>query len=455
MGSSHRNPSPKSLRLSNLSELTISSRHSDAQSHRSLREKAFLVGLATRDQSREQAMDYLGELALLADTAGADTVGSVLQQREHPDPTTYIGKGKVEEVASKAAELGADLIVFDDELTGSQIRNIERVTKIKILDRTGLILDIFASRAKTTASRNQVELAQLRYLLPRLTRFWTHLSRQSGGIGTKGPGETQIETDRRLIGERIRVLKQNLEKIDRQRTTQRKGRRDLSRIAIVGYTNAGKSTLMNTLTQTDVFAEDRLFATLDSTVRRWQLFNRTVLLSDTVGFIRKLPHHLVESFKSTLDEVRDADILLHLVDASSPSLEEHIEVVRETMQELGAADKKVLLVFNKVDAAVPERLQELRKVWPDAIFVSAARGIGLDRLRKAIDAKVEQDFVRFTLDLPMDQYKRLLELRKVAVIENESYDAETIHVSGRIDSALTPMIDSLRSRITASEETPQ
>lgn len=441
--------------MSNLSELTISSQEPEKQRPRHQREKALLVGLATRDQSREQALDYLDELALLADTAGADTVGTVLQQREHPDPTTYIGRGKVEEVAAKAQELGADLIVFDDELTGSQIRNIEKVTKIKILDRTGVILDIFASRAKSAASRAQVELAQLQYLLPRLTRFWTHLSRQSGGIGTKGPGETQIETDRRLIGNRIRVLKQNLVKIDRQRTTQRKGRRDLSRIAIVGYTNAGKSTLMNTLTQTNVLAEDRLFATLDSTVRRWQLFNRTVLLSDTVGFIRKLPHHLVESFKSTLDEVRDADILLHLVDASSPSLEEHITVVRETMQELGAADKKVLMVFNKVDAVGPDRLHDLKKNWPEALFISAARGIGMDRLRKAIDFKVEQGYVPFSLDLPMDGYRHLVELRKVAVIENESYDADAIHVSGRIDAALTPLIESLRSRITASEETPQ
>lgn len=405
------------------------------------RESAILVGLATQQTPIAKAKEYLEELELLADTAGADAVSKHLQQRLSPDVSTYIGKGKLREIASEADSLQVDLIIFDDELTGSQIRNIEKIVKRKVLDRTGLILDIFAFRAKTTASRNQVELAQLNYLLPRLTRFWTHLSRQSGGIGTKGPGETQIETDRRLIGRRIATLKENLERIDRQRATQSKRRQDLHRIALVGYTNAGKSTLMNRLTETDVLAEDRLFATLDSTVRRWQLFNRTVLLSDTVGFIRKLPHHLVESFKSTLDEVRDADLLLHVVDAGSSAWDEHIEVVEETLEELGAADKPVCLVFNKVDTVDELRIQQLRQAYPEAKFVSAERGIGIDQLRKTIDKLIEKGYHTFSVTIPMAEFNRVIELRRVAVIENESYDDATITLQGRIDERYDRLLE--------------
>ncbi len=407
------------------------------------RESAILVGLATQQTPLAKAKEYLDELELLADTAGADTLSKHLQQRFSPDVSTYTGKGKLHEIATEAEALQADLVIFDDELTGSQIRNIEKIVKRKVLDRTGLILDIFAFRAKSTASRNQVELAQLQYLLPRLTRFWTHLSRQSGGIGTKGPGETQIETDRRLIGRRIATLKENLERIDRQRATQSKRRQDLHRIALVGYTNAGKSTLMNQLTETDVLAEDRLFATLDSTVRRWQLFNRTVLLSDTVGFIRKLPHHLVESFKSTLDEVRDADLLLHVVDAGSVSWDEHIEVVEKTLEELGAADKPVCLVFNKVDSVDEIRLQQLRQAYPDAKFVSAERGIGMDQLRKAIDYHIEKAYHPFSVTIPLSEYNRVIELRRVAVIENESYDETTITLYGRIDMRYDRLIEEM------------
>jgi GTP-binding protein HflX len=397
------------------------------------REKAILIGLIRDGIASAQARDHLDELELLADTAGADCVGKHLQSRPHPDPSTYIGKGKLQELATQAEGGSVDVIIFDDELTGSQIRNIEKATKRKVLDRTGLILDIFASRAKSTASRNQVELAQLQYLLPRLTRFWTHLSRQSGGIGTKGPGETQIETDRRLIGRRIATLKENLVRIDRQRSTQSKGRQEWHRIAIVGYTNAGKSTLMNTLTDTQVLAEDRLFATLDSTVRRWKLFNRTVLLSDTVGFIRKLPHHLVESFKSTLDEVRDADVLLHVVDITSPTWEEHIEVVKETLKDLGAADKPTCLVFNKVDGADEDRIREVKAAHPGSVFVSAERGIGLDGLRKEIDRHIEAGFRPFAVRIPLREIASAMNLRRVAVIENESYDEDWIHLKGRID----------------------
>src|SRR6056297_3889894 len=286
---------------------------------------------------------------MLSETAGAKTVDKELQNRPHPDPTTYIGKGKLHQLKQQVAEKNADILIFDDELSATQIRNIEKSTKVKVLDRSGLILDIFASRAKTAAAKTQVELAQLQYLLPRLTRFWTHLSRQKGGIGTKGPGETQIETDRRLIGKRIATLKEKLDKLDTQRTTQRKGREETVRVALVGYTNAGESTLMNELTDTDVLAEDKLFATLDSTVRRLELENHEVLLSDTVGFIRKLPHNLIESFKSTLDEVREADVLLHVIDASGKMVEDYIEVVNDTLEEMGIHQSKKMLVFNKID----------------------------------------------------------------------------------------------------------
>ncbi|MDZ7758167.1 GTPase HflX [Rhodohalobacter sp.] len=347
------------------------------------KEKAVLVGIYGADTPRWLAEEYLEELELLADTAGADTVEKVLQNRPHPDPTTFVGTGKLRELKSIVSEKNADVLIFDDDLSPTQIRNIEKTVDNKVLDRSGLILDIFASRAKTAASKTQVELAQLQYLLPRLTRFWTHLSRQTGGIGTKGPGETQIETDRRLIGKRISTLKDKLEKLDRQRTTQRKNREGIDRVSLVGYTNAGKSTLMNALTDTDVLAEDRLFATLDSTVRRLEVEDHEILLSDTVGFIRKLPHNLIESFKSTLDEVRDADILMHVVDASSKLLEDYIDVVNDTLEELEIEGKKMVLVLNKIDRLEPNELIGLKKEYPGAVFVSAARGIGLRKIERA------------------------------------------------------------------------
>ncbi|MEX0771006.1 MAG: GTPase HflX, partial [Balneolaceae bacterium] len=369
------------------------------------KERAILVGVYGAETLRWQALEYIDELELLADTAGADTVEKILQNRVHPDPTSYVGKGKVRELKRIVGEKNIDAIIFDDDLTATQIRNVEQGTKAKVLDRSGLILDIFASRAKTSAAKTQVELAQLQYLLPRLTRFWTHLSRQKGGIGTKGPGETQIETDRRLIGKRISVLKDKIEKLDIQRTTQRKGRGDLKRISLVGYTNAGKSTLMNTLTETEVLAEDRLFATLDSTVRRLNLINHTVLLSDTVGFIRKLPHNLIESFKSTLDEVRESDIMLHIVDAASPSIEEYIDVVERTLDEIGIRDKKKVLVFNKIDKIEPAELSELKKMYPDALYVSAERGIGIRKVKDRLEILIEEDYVDFRYKIPFNQYK--------------------------------------------------
>lgn len=394
------------------------------------KERAILVGIYGSDTPRWLAGEYLEELNLLADTAGAESVERVLQNRLHPDAATYVGKGKLQELRQLISELDADLLIFDDDLTATQIRNIEKGTQIKVLDRSGLILDIFASRAKTSASKTQVELAQLQYLLPRLTRFWTHLSRQKGGIGTKGPGETQIETDRRLVGNRISILKEKLNKLDRQRTTQRKGRESITRVALVGYTNAGKSTLMNALTQTNVFAEDRLFATLDSTVRRLDLENHNVLLSDTVGFIRKLPHNLIESFKSTLDEVREADILLHVADAGSRLIHDYIEVVKKTLDELGVNHEGMLLVFNKIDTLSPGRLIELKKEFPGALFVSAVRGIGLDKLKERIEYLIEKDYVTFSYHIPMSHYKAVAYLHEVGVVDKEHFEGNHVMIEG-------------------------
>ena len=304
------------------------------------KEKVLLVGIYSLSSEKFQAQEHLEELALLTCSAGGIPVAKILQQRNRPDVNSYVGKGKLNEINRQINALGIKTIIFDDDLSPTQIRNVEKVTAAKVLDRSALILDIFASRAQTAAAKTQVELAQLQYLLPRLTRYWTHLSRQSGGIGTKGPGETQIETDRRIISQRIGVLKSKLEKLDKQRTTQRKSRDQMTRVSLVGYTNAGKSTLMNALTNSCVFAENQLFATLDSTVRRHQLKSQEILLSDTVGFIRKLPHHLVQSFKSTLDEVREADLLIHLVDGSSKMVHEYIEVVQQTLKELKSNKKQ-------------------------------------------------------------------------------------------------------------------
>ncbi len=312
-------------------------------------EKAILVGLVTPQQNEKQLEEYLDELAFLAETAGAVTVKKFTQKVEHPNSKYFVGKGKIEEIKAYVDEHKISLIIFDDELSPSQLRNIERFLEKKILDRSNLILDIFASRARTAHAKTQVELAQYQYLLPRLTRMWTHLERQKGGIGMRGPGETQIETDRRIIQQKISLLKEQLDKIDKQKATQRKHRVELIRAALVGYTNVGKSTLMNVLSKSDVFAENKLFATLDTTMRKVVIDNLPFLLTDTVGFIRKLPHDLVESFKSTLDEVREADILLHVVDISHPNFEEQFQVVNDTLKEIGAIDKPTILIFNKID----------------------------------------------------------------------------------------------------------
>lgn len=315
-----------------------------------LPERAVLVGLATREQSREKAEEYLDELAFLLETAGGIPVMRFVQTLDRPNTGTYVGAGKLDEINQYVKAENIDLVVFDDELGASQLRNIERELNVKILDRTNLILDIFAKRARTAYAKTQVELAQYQYLLPRLTRLWTHLERQRGGIGMRGPGETEIETDRRVIRDKISLLKKRIEEIDVQQAVQRKNRSKLIRVALVGYTNVGKSTIMNLLSKSDVFAENKLFATLDTTVRKVVVDNLPFLLSDTVGFIRKLPHNLIESFKSTLDEVRESDILLHVVDISHPDFEAQIETVNQTLAEIGASDKKTIMVFNKIDA---------------------------------------------------------------------------------------------------------
>jgi len=399
-------------------------RNSDLQ-----QERVLLAGIYGPEISKFQAREYLDELELLTDTAGGTTVQKILQNRTHPDPSTYLGKGKLQELKRVVGDERIDTLIFDDDLSPTQVRNIEKTTNVKVLDRSGLILDIFASRAKTAAAKTQVELAQLQYLLPRLTRYWTHLSRQKGGIGTKGPGETQIETDRRLIGKRISVLKEKLEKLDKQRTTQRKGRKGMTRISLVGYTNAGKSTLMNALTKTNVLAENRLFATLDSTVRRHELNNYTVLFSDTVGFIRKLPHNLIESFKSTLDEVRDADILLHVVDGSSKMAEEYIQVVNETLEELGITDKRNLLVLNKVDQMDSHQIKELKAIFPESVMISAERGMGLSKLENKIEKLIEEDYTTHTMQIPVSKYKAVAYVHEEANVEREQYVDDEVELT--------------------------
>jgi GTP-binding protein HflX len=373
-------------------------------------EKAVLVGVSTEDQSLLQVKDYLDELAFLVETAGAIPMRMFVQKLSTPNIRTYIGSGKLEEIKQYITENEINIIVFDDELSPSQVRNIEQELGIRALDRTNLILDIFAKRAKTAYAKTQVELAQYEYLLPRLAGMWTHLERQRGGIGLRGPGETEIETDRRIIRTKIALLKDHLEKIDKQMITQRKNRGKLVRVALVGYTNVGKSTLMNLLSKSDVFAENKLFATLDATVRKVVIGNLPFLLSDTVGFIRKLPHHLVESFKSTLDEVREADLLLHVVDISHPGFEDQISIVNQTLQDIGAADKPNLVVFNKTDAysfiqkdeddLTPKSkenrtLEELKNSWmaksnAPSIFISALHKQNIEELRNTLYEKVRE-----------------------------------------------------------------
>ncbi|PST85201.1 GTPase HflX [Pedobacter yulinensis] len=370
-------------------------------------ERAVLVGVITPNSSEEQEREYLEELAFLVDTAGGKVEKTFTQKMLRPERATFVGSGKLEEIKAYVQSEEIDMVVFDDELTPSQLRNIERELQVKILDRSNLILDIFAERAQTAQAKTQVELAQLQYMLPRLTRMWTHLERQKGGIGMRGPGETQIETDRRIILSKISLFKERLKQIDKQNETQRKSRGQLIRVALVGYTNVGKSTIMNMLSKSEVFAENKLFATLDTTVRKVVIDNVPFLLSDTVGFIRKLPHHLVECFKSTLDEVREADILIHVVDVSHPGFEDQINTVNETLKDLGARDKETIVVFNKIDAYTPPdeddlvalengkmSLADFQNTWmaqhnAPAIFISATEKENVEAFRQLLYDRVK------------------------------------------------------------------
>ena len=382
-------------------------------------ENAVLVGLITPQQKEAKAREYIDELAFLADTAGAHVVKTFFQKMDYPNSRTFVGEGKLMEIREfikerEESEEPVGMVIFDDELSPVQLRNIERELQIKILARTNLILDIFAKRAQTAYAKTQVELAQYQYLLPRLTRMWTHLERQRGGIGMRGPGETQIETDRRIILDKISLLKKHLVAIDKQMTTQRQNRGKMVRVALVGYTNVGKSTMMNLLSKSDVFAENKLFATLDTTVRKVIIDNLPFLMTDTVGFIRKLPHHLIESFKSTLDEVREADLLVHILDISHPNFEEHYEVVNKTLLDVCKEKKPTILVFNKIDAFtyVPKdeddlspmkrenySLDDLKKTWmanmgADCVFVSARQKENIDELKALLYERVKEIHVK-------------------------------------------------------------
>ncbi|HZH64834.1 MAG TPA: GTPase HflX [Flavisolibacter sp.] len=371
-------------------------------------ERAVLVGVVQKDQREQEVIEYLAELAFLAETAGAITVKKFIQKLPHPDSKTFVGKGKLQEIKQYIKDRDITLLIFDDELSGSQIGNIEKEVEVKTIDRSDLILDIFASRAKTAQAKAQVELAQYQYILPRLRGMWSHLERLGGGIGTRGPGETEIETDRRIVRDKISLLRKRLNEIDKQAFTQRKERGEFIRVALVGYTNVGKSTIMNLLSKSDVLAENKLFATLDTTTRKIVYETTPFLLSDTVGFIRKLPHHLVESFKSTLDEVREADILLHVVDTSHPGYEDQLGVVNKTLQELEVHEKPTITVFNKMDLYIKHTfdewlndetkdqiLDDLKQRWQEqtggnAIFISALERTNIDNLRRVMLDKVRE-----------------------------------------------------------------
>ncbi|MBE0569974.1 MAG: GTPase HflX [Ignavibacteriaceae bacterium] len=426
---------------------------------RKIKERAMLVALQTRHVNRELVEEHLSELEELADTAGADSIFKIIQSKSAIDPAFYIGKGKAEELAQLVELNDIDLVISDDDLTPVQVRNLEKLFNRKIIDRSGLILDIFALRAKTKEAKTQVELAQLEYMLPRLTRAWTHLSKQYGGIGTKGPGETQIETDRRMIRTRISHLKEKLKEIESQRQTQSKGRKDFVRISIAGYTNAGKSTLFNLLTKADVFAEDKLFATLDSTTRIVNFDTlasakpsggagkEKILISDTVGFIRKLPAHLVASFKSTLNEVRDSDIILHMIDLSHPYYEDHLRVVDETLKEFDSEHKKEIKVFNKVDSVSDKSVIEyVRNKYHGSVIISAQKGINISSLIKSIEATIKDSFVEEEITLRIEQTKLASQIHDLAEVTSVKYDHDTVLFKFRANKENSEKIKKLISK---------
>ena len=392
-------------------------------------ERALLVALKTKDESHFIVGEHLTELEMLTDTAGAETILKVTQDRPKPDKAFYLGKGKAEEVAELVELNDIDLVIFDADLAPTQVRNLEKLIDKKILDRSGLILDIFAAHAQTKQAKTQVELAQLQYMLPRLTRAWTHLSKQVGGIGTKGPGETQIETDRRLIRTRISKLKENLKKIESQNRTKSLRRKEFLTASLVGYTNAGKSTLINLLTEADVLAENKLFATLDSTTRSLEIENgKQIMISDTVGFIRKLPHNLIESFKSTLNVVRDSDIILHVIDISHPFFEDHIKVVDETLKELGCEEKPQLYLFNKVDNLEDRsKIEYIKNNYSDSFVISAVRGFNINTVKEKLIEIYESEYNEKTITLNIIQSKLISQIHTLAeVIKTEYIDDKVI-----------------------------
>ncbi|HLE33797.1 MAG TPA: GTPase HflX [Bacteroidota bacterium] len=418
------------------------------------RERCILVGVSTRTTGRQETEELLDELALLADTAGGDVIARFTQDRDRIDPASFIGKGKVEELRVFVEGNSIPLVVFDDDLSAVQVRNLERDLDCKVLDRSALILDIFAARAKSMEARTQVELAQLQYLLPRLTRQWTHLSKQFGGIGTKGPGETQIETDRRMIRARISHLKEKLDRIGRQRTTQRRGREKHTRAAMVGYTNVGKSTLLNSLSGSEVFVENRLFATLDPTTRLVPLTQGVeILVTDTVGFIRKLPHHLVASFKSTLEEITEADLLLHIADISSRVFEHQIKIVQETLHDLGCSTKPTLMVFNKIDRLADRGvLHDVAKEFPNSVFISAKRGINLPGLKNEVFGLLEKEFVEKVFTISQEHQKVISYLYSIGEIREKTYQDNSVVLKVRIpkkdEERLNQIIASGGSKLT-------
>jgi GTP-binding protein HflX len=398
-------------------------------------QKAILIGVTLPGQMLEEKLDHISELAQLAETAGLRVADRLLQEREKIHAAYFIGPGKVNELREVVSESQPAIVIFDDDLSPGQIRNLEKVLNVRVIDRSTLILDIFAKHARSREAKTQVELAQLQYLLPRLTRQWTHLSRQEGGIGIRGPGETQLETDRRLIWRRIEKLKLDLGKIDKQQTIRRQNRKNIFRVSLIGYTNAGKSTLMNLLSGAGVLVEDQLFATLDSVVRKVPLEGtQEILLSDTVGFIRKLPHHLVASFKSTLDEVRESDLLLHVVDIHHQHFREQMQVVMKILEDLDSHLKPILIIFNKIDLLGNSGiLPALRKEYPDSVFLSATRHIGVESLKKRIKEILEKNFVSLSLRIPLQEQKLIHYIHSLARVENILYDGDQVEIELKCD----------------------
>jgi GTP-binding protein HflX len=398
-------------------------------------QKAILVGVTLPGQPSEAKSDHISELAQLAETAGLTVSDHLFQEREKIHAAYFIGPGKVNELREVVNQSQPAIVIFDDDLSPAQIRNLEKVLDVRVIDRSTLILDIFAKHARTREAKTQVELAQLQYLLPRLTRQWTHLSRQVGGIGTRGPGETQLETDRRLIRRRIEKLKHDLHKIDSQQTIRRQNRKNTFRASLIGYTNVGKSTLMNLLSGADLLVENQLFATLDSVVRKVSLEGaQEILLSDTVGFIRKLPHHLVASFKSTLDEVHEADLLLHVVDVHHPYFREQMQVVMRILEDLDSHTKPILIIFNKIDL-LPDTniLPSLRKEYPESVFLSATRHIGVESLKQKLKEFLEKNFVSLFLRIPQQEQKLIHYIYSLARVEKIQYDGEGVEISMKCD----------------------